>query len=74
MFSRWNCLAAILMVVSVMDVAASARPATGDDTVSVGTGVGQMYPDFLLPNIDGGWGRLSDARGKKTLLIHFASW
>lgn len=40
----------------------------------IGTKVGQMYPDFLLPKLDGGMGRLSDYRGKKVLLIHFASW
>ncbi len=33
-----------------------------------------MYPDFLLPTLDGDLGRLSDYRGKKVLLIHFASW
>ena len=32
------------------------------------------YPDFCLPNLDGGFGRLSDYRGKKVFLFHFASW
>ena len=41
---------------------------------TIGTKEGQMYPDFLLPNLEGGFGRLSDHRGKKVLLIHFASW
>lgn len=40
----------------------------------IGTKEGQIYPDFLLPNLDGGFGRLSDHRGKKVLLVHFASW
>lgn len=40
----------------------------------VGTHEGEMYPDFYLPKVDGGFGRLSDYRGKKVLLIHFASW
>ncbi len=44
------------------------------DTPQIGTKVGQMYPDFLLPKLDGDLGRLSDYRGKKVLLIHFASW
>jgi hypothetical protein len=44
-----------------------AKPVTG-------TKIGQMYPDFLLPSLDGGFGRLSDYRGRKVLLIHFASW
>lgn len=46
----------------------------GQDRVLIGTSVGRMYPDFLLPNVEGGFGRLSDYRGKKVLLIHFASW
>jgi hypothetical protein len=34
-----------------------------------------MQQDFALPKLDGeGFGRLSDYRGKKVLLIHFASW
>ena len=40
----------------------------------VGKSVGQMYPDFRLPKLDGSFGRLSDYRGHKVLLIHFASW
>ena len=41
---------------------------------AVGSGRGQVYPDFLLPNIEGGFGRLSDFRGKKVLVVNFASW
>jgi peroxiredoxin len=40
----------------------------------VGKGKDQTFPDFLLPSIDGGYGRLSDYRGKKVLLFNFASW
>ncbi len=40
----------------------------------IGTSKGQSYPDFLLPNIEGGFGRLSDFRGKKVLVVNFASW
>jgi len=36
--------------------------------------VGSPHPDFALPTLDGGFARLSDYRGKKVLLIHFASW
>lgn len=39
-----------------------------------GLSKGQAFPDFLLPNVDGGFGRLSDYRGKKVLVINFASW
>lgn len=41
---------------------------------SMGTDVGMVHPDFRLPTLDGDFGRLSDHRGKKVLLIHFASW
>lgn len=51
-----------------------ARDSRADETPSIGTQVGQMYPDFYLPKLDGGFGRLSDFRGQKVLLIHFASW
>ncbi|MEM7559036.1 MAG: hypothetical protein AAF394_07920 [Planctomycetota bacterium] len=37
--------------------------------------VGQAHPDFVLPSIeDGSAVALSQFRGKKVLLIHFASW
>ena len=48
--------------------------ASAGDAPNIGTGVGQMYPDFRLPKLDGTFGRLSDYRGKKVLLLHFASW
>lgn len=33
------------------------------------------HPDFILPSIDGGDAiQLSKYRGKKVLLLHFASW
>jgi hypothetical protein len=37
--------------------------------------VGQLHDDFVLPDIDDrGAVALSQFRGKKVLLIHFASW
>lgn len=37
--------------------------------------VGEAYPDFILPRIDNREAvALSDFRGKKVLLIQFASW
>ena len=37
--------------------------------------VGQRHPDFTLPNIASGEAAsLSDFRGKKVLLVQFASW
>jgi hypothetical protein len=40
----------------------------------IGTGPGQAFPDFQLPDLDGGSRRLSDLRGRKVLLLNFASW
>lgn len=51
-----------------------ATTTSAQDEPTIGTQVGQMYPDYLLPKVGGGWGRLSDFRGKKTVLLHFASW
>lgn len=48
--------------------------ARADDAPRIGTKVTEMYPDFVLPKLDGTMGRLSDYRGKKVLLFHFASW
>jgi hypothetical protein len=37
--------------------------------------VGQPHPDFILPSIeDRAAIQLSDFRGKKVLLVNFASW
>ena len=37
--------------------------------------VGKPHLDFILPSIDGESSiQLSDYRGKKVLLLHFASW
>ena len=55
----------------------SAGPLTAaaaEELPAIGIGQGQSYPDFLLPKLDGELGRLSDYRGKKVLLFHFASW
>ncbi len=38
-------------------------------------GKAEPHPDFILPSIDGGEAiQLSKYRGKKVLLLHFASW
>ncbi len=56
-------------------LALSWRPvcSAGEDRAGA-IDVGQAYPDFRLPKLDGSFGRLSDYRGDKVLLIHFASW
>ncbi len=45
-----------------------------ENTLAIGTAEGQQHPDFLLPSLDGGLLRLSQYRGKKVFLFHFASW
>ncbi len=49
-------------------------PARADQEPTIGTAVDVAYPDFVLPTLEGKDVRLSDYRGKKVLLIHFASW
>lgn len=55
----------------------AGAPHAGDPAEQLpetGTDVGQLFPDVALPRLDGGWGRLSDHRGKRVLLLLFASW
>ena len=65
------CMVGLLAAGAVSIAPVIAR---GEAPIPVGTKAGQMHPDFLLPRTDGTFGRLSDYRGKKVLLIHFASW
>ena len=56
---------------------AIASPAfAGEGEVDFGRArIGEEHPDVRLPTIDGGsWEAISDHRGKKVLLIEFASW
>lgn len=39
-----------------------------------GAAVGDEAPDFELPDVDGGLHRLSDAAGRKRVLVTWASW
>ena len=46
-----------------------------DSAASYAPKVGEKHPDFTLPRInDGAPVSLSNFRGKKVLLIQFASW
>ncbi len=47
---------------------------SAQDRPPIGIKAGEMYPDFLLPTLDGELHRFSEYRGKKILLFHFASW
>jgi hypothetical protein len=58
------------LMVSV--ILSAAMPTFAD---SYAPKVGQRHPNFTLPDIRTGKPvALSDFRGKKVLLIHFASW
>lgn len=49
--------------------------APGADADDYWPRVGELHPDFVLPDVgDGRAVTLSHLRGKKVLLIHFASW
>ena len=59
-----------LACVSLVFGFSSTASARADDVE-----VGHRYPDFTLPRIDGRAPvSLSDFRGKRVLLIQFASW
>lgn len=62
------------MVYFALGLVLPVSVASGLEPPTLGGKVGQMHRDFLLPKVGGGWGRLSDFREKKTVLIHFASW
>ena len=49
-------------------------PADEKKKAGFGTGKGEFFPDIKFPTLDGEQASLADYRGKKVLLIHFASW
>jgi hypothetical protein len=60
-------LTALLASVATTAVAAEA-PVIGRD-------IGQVYPQVVLPSLDGKRAiALSEFRGRKVILIEFASW
>ena len=67
--SRYGFLGAVVLMAGWVGL-----PLDAAERVPIGTAVGQMYPDFYLPKLGGGFGRLSDYRGRKVFLVHFASW
>jgi hypothetical protein len=49
--------------------------ATPSGAASYSPSVGQAHPEFILPDIASGEPvSLSQFRGRKVLLVHFASW
>ena len=67
--SAWAAMMPLCTCLTLMPV-----PARADQEPIIGTAVGEAYPDFVLPTLQGKDVRLSDYRGEKVLLIHFASW
>jgi len=64
------------LMLSLIALALSATSmAAGQDEAAVGFAKGHFLPDLELPTIDGERTvRLSALRGKKLLLVQFASW
>ena len=63
-----------LLALALVAALAPAAPAA-DEHETPRAKVGEMLPDVRLPTIDGQRTvRLGDLRGKKLLLIEFASW
>lgn len=60
-------IAGVLAVVLYLQVGSLTRP-------PVGTGIGEVAPDFTGTTLDGETIRLSDFRGKIVLVNEFASW
>ena len=70
MTNKLRTSAAIALWLCVATVGSAQQPGR-----SYQPKVGQLHPDFVLPNIETGEPvSLSQHRGKKVLLIHFASW
>lgn len=69
-------LALLVMLGQVFCMAsASGQAELQQKPVTYQPAVGEPHPDFILPSIvDRAAVRLSDLRGKKVLLVHFASW
>ena len=65
-------VAAVLSWVCVTTFLASSG--YSQNVPRIGPDQGQSYPDFRLPTLDGQVESLSDFRGSKVLLFHFASW
>ena len=60
----------IMMAVTALIMSGSPILLFGSSAPSVGS----MAPDFTLPDLDGKLHSLSDYRGKKVVLMSWASW
>ncbi len=61
----------LIVAATIITLGVQSRLAMGDYP----SAIGEAHPDFVLPRIDNGEAvRLADFRGKRVLLVHFASW
>jgi hypothetical protein len=59
----------------VLALALAVAASLSSQSPEVGRAVGQLFPELELPTIDGSRTvRLSELRGRRLLLIEFASW
>ena len=73
MLAKWMLVACLSL--TGLPAVAQTQVESLDQATSYQPAIGQPHPDFVLPNIEDGKPiRLSDYRGKKVLLVHFASW
>ncbi|MFT7617577.1 MAG: hypothetical protein ACI97A_001216 [Planctomycetota bacterium] len=67
-------LAALALATSVASDAHGQKQ-RGDRHGNLGFKTGEAFPDIVLPNVENGKPMsLADFRGKKLLVLHFASW
>ncbi len=65
----------VLTIVGLLLLAGPSRSIAQEIVLKYEPQVGKPHPDFALPRIDDGKPLLlSELRGKKVLLLHFASW
>jgi len=68
-------LALFIAVTTVVTIVVTTAPPAGGLAQKVGRKVGDMHPEIVLPSLDGKRNdALSQFRGKKVLLVQFASW
>ena len=65
----------LLLALIVTASTVSAQRNRGDRYAHLGFKTGEAFPDILLPDVESGKLRsLKEFRGKKIVVLHFASW
>ena len=67
------CLLLLLVATLVVDAQAQRR-GRSDPLKALGIEKAKPFPDRVLPDLDGRLRSLSEFRGKKLLVLNFASW